>query len=180
VGSPSFLARLPGLVFGLVFVLVALYNAVARFVHDASIRARTSYETTDRRGLILTALGAPRLVSLDLGDLGRLIITAGPDGRGTTAFGVTPPGPHWWQSRWALATVPLALLMIGHPEEVAERIRPAALSGPSRLADRQPGPSALPESAKSRAAPRHRTITELFPEEVVGQLGDGFNISVAA
>lgn len=127
VGSLAQISDLLMLLGGLIFVVTGLYRVLGRYLHDAYLRARTSYGLTNQRVLILTTTRPPRLQSLELADLEPLAITRRRGGRGTITFKVTPPAPRWWQLRGRLVTVPLALVMIRDPERVAELIRRAAL-----------------------------------------------------
>lgn len=65
------------------FLLFGLYFTVGRFIHDASIRARTSYALTDQRALF--GRGS-KLTSLDLQHLPKLELSERGDGTGTITF----------------------------------------------------------------------------------------------
>lgn len=77
------LASLPVL---LLFLAIAFYIMVGRFMQDARRRARTRYAITDRRALILR--GRSSLQSKGLGRDMAVDLTAGP--RSTIAFGEQP------------------------------------------------------------------------------------------
>jgi hypothetical protein len=126
LGSSAFISQAIMVGGGLFLIAATLYQVVGRFPHDAYLRGRTFYGLTDQRVIILTTLRPPQRQSIALEVLGPITMTGRRDGRGTVSFGVTPPNRRWWQSAWTLVTVPLALVMISDPEQVAEKIRRAA------------------------------------------------------
>lgn len=86
VGAALGEATLAGAPFILIFVVVAFYLTVGRFMHDAWRRSRTHYAITDRRALILR--GGTRLQSKGLARDVAVDLTAG--ARSTISIGEQP------------------------------------------------------------------------------------------
>jgi hypothetical protein len=85
-GAPLFFA-----LFGVPFVLVALYITIGRFLVDSLRRSRTSYAVTSDRVIISSGLLAPNTKTLNLRTLSDITLQERRDGTGTITFGPTHP-----------------------------------------------------------------------------------------
>lgn len=82
-GAPGFIA-----LFGLPFVLIAVYLLIGRFFVDAYTRSKTYYAVTDQRILILSNGGMGRhLRALNPKSLPEIGVDLREDGSGTLTFG---------------------------------------------------------------------------------------------
>jgi hypothetical protein len=75
---------------GIPFVLIGLYLVGGRFVVHAITSRRTRYVITDRRVLVIGGLSGTCTTSAYLSSLPPPVITVGPDGSGSLAFGAFP------------------------------------------------------------------------------------------
>lgn len=82
-GGPPFM-----ILWGIPFILVAIYIIVGRFFFDSYQRSRTWYGLTDQRAIIRTAKGVK---SLSLRGLTDLSLKERDDRSGTISFGATDP-----------------------------------------------------------------------------------------
>jgi hypothetical protein len=82
-------------------ILIGLYFAVGRFLHDAWVRSGTCYAVTNKRILILRSAPFAKFTALDLNQLPAVRLTERWDGRGTIRF-----GPPLWLAGRASATLP--------------------------------------------------------------------------
>jgi hypothetical protein len=74
-------------------LIMGAYFTVGRFIHDASIRARTRYALTDRRALILRG---DNFTAIDLARVDAVHLRGGKNGgRGTIEFGSAQGWPGW-------------------------------------------------------------------------------------
>jgi hypothetical protein len=80
------------ILFGLPFVLVAVYLLVGRFYWDAYRRANTCYGVSDRRVLIVSRGLVSGGKSLDLRGLADISLSGSPAGPGVIRFGGTHAG----------------------------------------------------------------------------------------
>lgn len=87
MAPPSPSDEVPIWLFMGLFLVVGIYVAFGRFIHDAIIRKRMTYAVTDQRVLFLQ--GA-RITSLDLQRLPKLELVEHGDQRGTISFETTP------------------------------------------------------------------------------------------
>jgi hypothetical protein len=77
--------------FGLPFVLIGTYLAIARYVHDAWARRKTLYGITRDQIVIRSGIVRPQLHVFDLGSLTNLnMVEHGTQGEGTIYFGRPP------------------------------------------------------------------------------------------
>jgi Bacterial membrane flanked domain. len=84
-------APFPFALFGVPFVLVALYITVGRFFVDARRRSGTTYAVTSERVLISSGILTPTTKSLNLRTLSDITLQEGRDGAGTITFGPSLP-----------------------------------------------------------------------------------------
>ena len=70
----------------IVFVVIGLYFALGRFVHDAIIRRSIVYAVTDHRVLVLRSGRFPKFTSLDIKRLPTLELSEHGDGTGSIRF----------------------------------------------------------------------------------------------
>ena len=90
--------------FGLPFLIAAVYILVGRFVHDAALRKKLIYAVTDQRVLVLKASRSAKLTSMDLRALPALELEEDRGGGGTISFDANSPvfgssryaGMDWW------------------------------------------------------------------------------------
>jgi len=82
--------------FGLPFVLVALYIVFGRFFVDAKMRHSTEYAVTDRRAIIVSGLFTRKIRSINLQSSPEITLSEKADKSGTIAFGAAPFG-RWMQ-----------------------------------------------------------------------------------
>ena len=76
-------------VFGIPFVVLALYFMVGRFFYQAWVKRNTYYALTTRRALILRQLRGRSLDAIQLGAVPSIGMSARADGSGTVTFGPT-------------------------------------------------------------------------------------------
>ena len=114
--------------FGLPFVVIAVYIIFGRFFVDAYARSKTTYAVTSDRIIILSGLFTQQVKSLQLRSLTDVSFTQGSDGSGTITFGPTTfagmmgnPGGGWPSLRSAVP----AFDMIEGVREVYDVIRKA-------------------------------------------------------
>lgn len=81
---------------GIPFVAVGLYMVAGRFVYDALLRDKTQYAVTNQRVLIASGVLRREMKSLDLRNLGEMVLTMSRDERGTIAFGTPVVGRKSW------------------------------------------------------------------------------------
>ena len=85
-GAPFFFR-----LWGIAFVLAAVYMIGGRFFVDAKQRERTFYAVTSQRILIVSGLSSRRIKSLNIRTLSDVSLDQTSNGRGTITFG--PPNP---------------------------------------------------------------------------------------
>ena len=90
-GAPLFMA-----LFGLPFVLVAVYITFGRFVVDAWMRASTFYGLTNQRVILLSGMSARSVKSISLIALDEVSVTEKKDRSGTIVFGRPHPFAQWY------------------------------------------------------------------------------------
>ncbi|MCC7370596.1 MAG: PH domain-containing protein [Chloroflexi bacterium] len=76
-------------VFGIPFVILALYFLVGRFFYQAWVKRNTHYALTARRALILRQLRGRSLDAIPLATVPSIGTSVRPDGSGTVTFGPT-------------------------------------------------------------------------------------------
>lgn len=81
-GAPSFFGLC-----GIPFILAGIYILIGRFFHDAWRRRGTVYGVTSQRAIIV-ACGETK--SLELANLGEILLREADDGTGTISFGQEP------------------------------------------------------------------------------------------
>jgi len=116
----------PGPLFGVPFIVVALYLLIGRFIIDAVGRKRTAYAVTDRRAVIVSGIFNRDTRSIFLRALAEVNITERRSGRGTITFG--PSGGLQGMMRgWPGAgkSLPPAFEGIDHARDVLNIIRTA-------------------------------------------------------
>ena len=85
----STVAAFPFALFGIPFVLVAIYITVGRFFLDAKKRANTIYGITTERIIIKTGILSREIKSLNIRTLNEITINQKSDNSGTITFGPT-------------------------------------------------------------------------------------------
>jgi hypothetical protein len=90
-GAPLFFA-----LWGIPFVLVAVYITVGRFFIDARVRASTFYGLTDRRAIIVWGMFSRTTTSLPLRTLTDISLEERKDGSGTIYLGRPQPFAGWY------------------------------------------------------------------------------------
>lgn len=76
--------------FGLLFAVLGIYMAVARFVVRSVASRRTVYTVTDSRVVVRGGMSGGKLTTAYLRSLPPPVITERPDGSGSLAFGAFP------------------------------------------------------------------------------------------
>lgn len=98
IRAPIFL-----LLWGTMFLVVALFLLAGRFVADAWLRSRTSYAVTDQRVLIIRKAPFPSFTSIGLDRLPEINLIGDGKSQGHIRFG---PSPFFLNSRSILAWIP--------------------------------------------------------------------------
>lgn len=73
--------------FGIPFILIALFLGVGRFIADAQIRKNSAYGLTDKRVIIKTGILQRNVKSINLDSLSNVEFTERADGSGNISFG---------------------------------------------------------------------------------------------
>ncbi len=90
-GAPLFFA-----LWGIPFVIVAVYITVGRFFVDARVRANTFYGLTNRRVIIVSGMLSRTTTSLPLRTLTDISLEERKDGTGTIYLGRQQPFAAWY------------------------------------------------------------------------------------
>jgi len=90
-GAPLFFV-----LWGIPFVLVAIYITVGRFFADARVRANTFYGLTDRRAIIMSGMWLRATTSLPLRVLTDISVEERSNGTGTIHLGRQQPFAAWY------------------------------------------------------------------------------------
>ncbi len=85
---------------GIPFILVAVYITLGRFFVDARNREQTYYAVTDERIIILSTLFGHKVQSLSLRNLPEISLSQKADGTGTITFGSIGPFNAWGSTSW--------------------------------------------------------------------------------
>lgn len=74
---------------GLLFIVVAIYISVGRFIVDAIVRASTEYAITDRRVIIKSGFFSRKVTTINMNTMPEVSLTEKSNGSGTILFGDT-------------------------------------------------------------------------------------------
>ncbi len=112
--------------FHALFLAVAFYITIGRFIVDIWVRARTTYAVTNERVIIQSGAFTPTVKSLNLRTLSDITLSERPNGSGTITFG---PGNPWgaWGNGMRWPGMPQAPMFDGVPaaRSIYELIRDA-------------------------------------------------------
>lgn len=87
--------------FPALFLMVAFYITIGRFIVDIVMRARTTYAVTSERVIIQSGLLTPTVKSLNLRTLSDITLSERGNGSGTITFGPGSPWGAWGNGmRW--------------------------------------------------------------------------------
>lgn len=103
-GAPLFFA-----LWGVPFLLVAVYIVVGRFFVDARIRANTAYGLTNRRAIIMSGFMRTSTRSLPLRTLSEISVKERDDGSGTVCLGTPHPFGPWFSNMYWPGTTRYAM-----------------------------------------------------------------------
>ena len=117
---------------GIPFVLIALYLIAGRFLLDAWIRGGTLYAVTNKRILISRSGPFSKFTAIHLDRLPDASISESPNGRGTIRFG--EPAPFWGGrnsiSSWTASLDPTPqFIAIDNAQSVFDQVQLATRGG---------------------------------------------------
>ena len=119
--------------FGIPFVLAALYITVGRFFVDARRRARTTYAVTSDRVIINSGIFSPTTKSLNVRTISDVTLQEKSSGNGTITFGATNPLAAFYAgTSWPGVPQTPSFEMIPDARRVYDIIRDAQMAPASR------------------------------------------------
>jgi hypothetical protein len=75
------------ILWGIPFVLMALYITIGRFFYDAKLRSNTLYGLTEKRAIIISGVFSKKIQSVNLKSSPEIQVSKNADGSGTIVFG---------------------------------------------------------------------------------------------